>query len=229
MKQPAQSILEQLDGLLTRYDDLRQRSDYHTQSFPDDLALEFIAGGLGALERIGGRDSQYVVQANKYLDQMDKLNFDSFSYKVDAVAGAVKSLRNAIAGGYLTSFQELVHANLFSDFVDMASHLVDNGYKDAAAGILGGVLEGHLRQLCKKHGIPTESQDSKGDMRPKKLDRLNADLASQSVYDMLVHKQITAWAHLRNSAAHSKYEDYTEQQVRQMKDFVVSLLQSLPA
>ncbi len=40
----------------------------------------------------------------------------------------------------------------------MAEHLLDEGYKDAATVIAGSSLEPHLRQLCQKSGIPTETR-----------------------------------------------------------------------
>lgn len=231
MNPKIQPLIDELDKFLTRYEQIRQRNDFHNQFFPDSLAIEFVVRGLAAIERIAGRDSQYLIQTCKHLDQMDRLQYDAFGYKVEVVATTVKSLRDAVAAGYLISLQEMIHATVFSDFLDMATatYLLDEGFKDPAAVLIGGVLESHLRQLCQKHGIATEYQDNKDNSHPKKLDKMNADLVVSGKIDGLTQKQITAWAHLRNSAAHGRYEDYSEQQVRLMLSSIKKFMRQFPA
>lgn len=113
------------------------------------------------------------------------------------------------------SVKGLVAAELFSDFLDMAEHLLETGYKDPAAVMVGSVLEEHLRQLCQRHGVASEDIKD-GDHVPKKADRLNSELAKGDAYTKLDQKLITAWLDLRNKAAHGKYMEYNDDQVRQM-------------
>ena len=112
------------------------------------------------------------------------------------------------------------------DSLEMAQHLLNEGYKDPAAVMAGSVLEEHLRQLCQKHGIPTEAT-RQGRPQPKKADALNADLAKKEVYNRLDQKNVTAWLDLRNKAAHGKYQEYTEEQValmlQSLSDFMVRI------
>lgn len=131
------------------------------------------------------------------------------------LAGALMALRKEYELGYLQSFTELVHADAFSDFIEMARHLCGQGYKDPAAVIGGSVLEQHLRELCKKHQIEAESNG-----KYKKADTLNAQLAGQGVYSKLDQKNVTAWLGLRNDAAHGNYSNYSAQQVQLMIDSV---------
>ena len=63
------------------------------------------------------------------------------------MGGALTALRPAIGSGYLLSVQELIHADVFADFPEMAQYLLGEGYKDSAAVLIGGVLEEHLRKL----------------------------------------------------------------------------------
>jgi hypothetical protein len=125
--------------------------------------------------------------------------------------GALRALRRDYDSGYLTSVQSLVRAELFVDFLEMAEHLMQQGYKDPAAVLIGSVLEGHLRALCNARGIPCEVAG-----RPKKADSMNADLAGAGVYNKLDQKSVTAWLDLRNKAAHGHYGEYTTEQVRSM-------------
>jgi hypothetical protein len=140
---------------------------------------------------------------------------------VVALAGVLNSLRDDYGAGYLATVEELIHRDLFADFIEMAEELVAKGYKDPAAVILGSVLEEHLRKLGLRHGV----SDIRADGKPKKADMLNADAVKAGVYEKLDQKQVTAWLDLRNKAAHARYEEYTEAQVELMlqglRDFLI--------
>jgi len=141
------------------------------------------------------------------------------------VIGTLKALRKDVESGYLTRFEELVHADLFSDFLEMAKYLLEEGYKDPAAVLIGGVLEGHLRALCEKNDIETETTNSKGQVRSKNAQIMNQDLAKENVYGKLDQKSVTAWLDLRNKASHGRYDEYSNEQVEllllSVRDFLV--------
>lgn len=153
-----------------------------------------------------------------------KTNGPDNPYNVPRVAGILTALKQAYETGFLTRYEELIHADLFSDFVEMAEHLLQEGYKDPAAVIIGSVLEEHLRQLCTKSRI---SLDNAG--KPKKGDQLNADLAAANVYSKLDQKSITSWLDLRNKAAHGKYGEYTKEQVDLLQQGVRNFMVRVPA
>jgi len=124
--------------------------------------------------------------------------------------GILQALRADYDAGYLTTVEELIHADIFGNFLEMARYLLSEDYKDPAAVLIGGVLEEHLRKLCSKHGIPTSISD-----KPKKADTLNSDLANAGVISKLDLKNVTAWLDLRNKSAHGKYSEYTQQRLIQ--------------
>ena len=146
----------------------------------------------------------------------DHPHFKQFSVKAgkdfrnDAEEGIaiLQAIRDEIAAGWLSTIKGLVAAELFADFLSMAEHLLESGYKDPAAVMAGSVLEEHIRQLCAKNHVDTEDERD-GRQVPRKADRLNADLAKADVYTKLDQKQITAWLDLRNHAAHGKYDVYS--------------------
>ena len=125
-------------------------------------------------------------------------------------------------GAHLSSVRELLHAETFADFLEMADHLLSEGYKDAAAVIAGSSLEVHLRNLAAKHNLAVELNG-----KPKKADQINSDLASASAYLKLDQKNVTAWLDLRNKAAHGHYGDYSSTKVShlvsQIRDFMVRI------
>lgn len=79
----------------------------------------------------------------------------------------------------------MVSADIFSDFLDMASYLLSQGYKDPAAVMIGSILEEHLRKLCKKNSIDIEYTNGRGDLVPKKADAMNADLVKTNIYNTI--------------------------------------------
>lgn len=158
-----------------------------------------------------------------HAEQFVKNTGGHFRSDCEAALSILYAIREEIAGGWLFSIKALVTAEVFSDFISMAEHLLETGYKDPAAIMIGSVLEEHLRQLCISRKVDVEEARD-GKMVPKKADRLNADLAKISAYTKLDQKLVTAWLDLRNNAAHGKCELYTMEQVRNMNAGVVEFM-----
>ncbi len=71
----------------------------------------------------------------------------------ESALGILEAIRDQIKGGWIETTKGLVTAEVFADFLEMAEHLLEQQYKDAAAVLVGGVLEEHLRQLCGTAGV----------------------------------------------------------------------------
>jgi hypothetical protein len=142
---------------------------------------------------------------------------------VEAGKGILTSIKTEIEKGWLSTIKGLISAEIFSDFLEMAEHLLSEKYEHPAAVMIGSVLEEHLRQLCDKNGIAV-AEIKNGKTLPKKADLLNADLAGQNIYNKLDQKNITAWLDLRNKAAHGKYAEYNIQQVELMLQGVTEFM-----
>ncbi len=145
------------------------------------------------------------------------------------IIGIVQALKSDLESDYLKSLSEIIHSNLFSDYIDMATHLLEEGYKDPAAVLTGSTLENHLRNLCVKHDVEIEYENSKGKIVSKKADSMNAELAKKEVFNKTFQKQITAWLDLRNNAAHGKYDQYGEMEVKLMISGILNFIQLYPA
>ena len=178
---------------------------------------EFITRSGALIYRITGPNSSYAAR-------LANLGEGASEILAAKVGGTVTALQADLKAGYLETASELIHAEVFRDYLEMADHLLESEYKDAAAVVAGGTLEVHLRQLCQKLGIEIEVEDRKGNLRPKKADRMNADLAGASAYSQLDQKNVIAWLDLRNKAAHGKYGDYSSRQVallnQGLRDFI---------
>lgn len=212
----SQQFLKQFDKVLELYKDICSRSKYGDHSnIPDTELKKIITMSSSAIERASGRTSQYTRQLEAILSRGG-----IYGKQLRSIIGIIEALRNDIAAGWLQSIEELVHGELFADFLEMATHLLEEGYKDAAAVIAGSTLEGHLRQLCVKNRIDTTTDG----VKPKKADTMNAELTKGNVYSKLDQKNVTAWFDLRNKAAHGKYSEYAPEQVSLMisgiRDFI---------
>jgi hypothetical protein len=203
--QMQQQLIAQLATVLKDFRLLKGRSQHNDLSdLPENQLTGFISRARAAIHRIAGQSSTYA----KHCEEI--MRGDTYSGDVALkLAGVISSLLDDIEAGYLQSYTELLHGELFADFLEMSGHLLGQGYKDAAAVIAGSSIEAHLRQLCQKAGIDTET----GAGSPKKADRLNADLAGASVYSRGDQKNVTAWLDLRNKAAHGQYDQYQAGQV----------------
>jgi len=182
----------------------------------DKLFTELRAAGLSFLRNVYGEDHPY------YRD-FDARVRSKYPGDVSAATGVLAAVRGELAGGWLVTAKGLISAEIFGDFLEMAAHLLDEDYKDAAAVMVGGVLEEHLRQLAGKYGIVPDIP--KGDRSvPKRSGALNDELATVGAYSRLDQKNVVAWLGLRNSAAHGQYGDYDLAQVRNMLDGVANFV-----
>jgi hypothetical protein len=166
---------------------------------------ELRAAGLSFLESIFGPEHSYYKEFNRNVAM-------SWESNGRHALGILRAVQQQIKNGWIETTRGLVTAEVFADFLEMADHFLDQGYKDPAAVMAGSVLEEHLRQLCVAASIPIEDT-YQGKPRQRKADALNSDLAKTKKYSVADQKQVTAWLDLRNKAAHGKYAEYVEQQV----------------
>ena len=134
--------------------------------------------------------------------------------KVPQYLGVLHAAKDDIDSGWVGRRDLLLTADAFGSFLEQADYLLSEHYKDAAAVLVGGVLEATLRKICDVHGVPYGPKDT--------IEPLNVALARQTppLYNKLVQKQITAWADLRNNAAHAHYDRYDEGNVADMLKWV---------
>ncbi len=119
--------------------------------------------------------------------------------------GILRGALENVEQGNLESLQNLVVAEVFSDFLEQAQHLLENGYKDPAASLAGAVLENGLRSLAERNGIPVKEKDN--------LSALNNKIAAKDIYNRLRQRQVETWTEVRNAADHGRFDDFGESDV----------------
>ena len=216
-------LKNQLRAVITDYESALAKSrhsdasDVLTDAQASDLHMRCIA----AIERASGRNSTY----NRSVLELNK-KVANIYYNLPRHIGVAKALLSDIENSYMESFEELLHGDVFGEFLEMAEHLLDKGYKDAAAVLAGSTLEMHIRNLCDKFGVTTTAGEKR---RYKNTDGLNAELTKIGAYTKLDQKNIIAWLGLRNNAAHGNYAEYTNDQVRLLVASIRDFLTRHPA
>ncbi len=211
------SWLAQIDALLASWAAIVKRAKYVTlEDIPEGEVAEAATRILSCIERLSPPGGSYRRSAGEVQEKFEP----SDGSRLNQLGGVLKALREDLAAGWLATFEELIHADLFGDLLEQARYLNEQGFKDAAAVIAGSVLEQHLRSLCIKNSILVLGQNGK----PKKADLINAELATATAISKADQKSVTAWLALRNDAAHGNYGAYTSDQasllVAAVRDFV---------
>jgi len=207
-------LVQQLDVLISAYADMERNSYQDIDRLENEIeAQSLLSRAIAAIHRISGNSSSYSAEVDRVRKEYHHTRHTYL------IIGVVKALREDVNAGYLRSLAEIVHAEVFADFIDMASHLLSNGYKDAAAVIIGSTLEVHLKKLAVKNGVDTDV-----DGKPIKAERINQEMVRANVYTVLDQKSVTAWLDLRNKAAHGDYNEYSLVQVKlliaSVQDFI---------
>lgn len=174
----------------------------------DALTGEFRSRGLALISATVGQDHPYYSEfADKYHTSKDGIK---------GALGVLEAMRKDLEGGYLTELRGLISAEIFTDFIEMAGHLLQQKYKSPAAVVAGSALEAHLRRLAMRHNIDLMAADQHGVPRPRRAQAINQDLCKASVYTAPDQKMVTAWLDIRNKAAHGEESNVIESHVEGM-------------
>jgi hypothetical protein len=161
---------------------------------------EWKSGAESFIATLVGKEHVYY----KHFEKVDR----GYQSHAEAGIGILRAIREDVAGGYLTKVRTLVAAEVFNDFLEMAEHLLETGYKDAAASLIGAVLEDGLRRLCEQREISVQAKDD--------VASLSGKLAAKDVYNRLMQKRIQVWSEIRNKADHAQFGEYTIANVQEM-------------
>ena len=209
-------ILKRLDELLARADAIlaaRQHeftgedgTRYFKVSEPDVNA--WTTSTLSILKLGFGETSTHY---GRFLAQSG--SFDGYEGSIKRLRAVLSAAKEDYEGGYLFNLRGLVKAEVLDDALEQAAALLKAGYKDPACVLIGVALESAIKELVTQSGLSVA-----------KLDKMNVDLSKSGVYNLAKQKQITAWADLRNKAAHGEWSAYSEADVSLMHAGVLAFI-----
>ncbi len=208
-------IVARLNALIQKADDvLRTYKEDPLPTLDLEAFSEWKTQSIAYLSNILGLDHIYV---QKFKSQVE----DAYTSHVKIGKGILKAVKEDIDKGYLKKIEVLLSADIFSDFLEMAEYLLEQGYKDPAASLVGAVLEDSLRKICVNQGITVKPRED--------ISSLNKKLADNGVYNRLTQKKLQVWNDIRNNADHGKFDEYNIDDVKAMlkgvQDFLEQYLQ----
>ncbi len=198
------------------------KGDPDHQWVEGNLAYQFRTAGLSLLQSMCGPDHQLYKDFEHLTNNKNTVVYHKKAHAI------IVGLREEVDRGWLADTRALIAADIFANILEMAEYLLSEGYKDAAAVLGAGSLEGHLKSLAPRHGVDIHFVDNTGTQRPKKAETLNQELYKADAYKLGDQKQVTAWLNLRNHAAHSEYDKYAAQEVNLMLQGVQNFIVRVP-
>ena len=131
--------------------------------------------------------------------------------------GTLKAIRVSASEGLLLELQDLILADAFTNLVEQAEYLLDQGYFLASGALLRAVLEERLRRLADSHALALSKPRAT-------LNDYNTELYKASVYDKITFKDVDGLAAIGNDAAHNS-ANLSAADVSRMREGVIRLLQ----
>lgn len=165
----------------------------------DNFDALFSKWGTNVLNLLDDVFPDNSVHRKSFHSQYDFHNLPAANFSFSKAKGIFLAAKEDYENGYLSSFRSLLKAEfLTEDILTQAEELLNAGYKDPGCVLVGVALETAIKELCTQHGIGH-----------KKLDQMNSELRKAGVYNLAKQKQVTAWADLRNKAAHGDWSEYS--------------------
>lgn len=129
-----------------------------------------------------------------------------YLFQLEPIVGVLKGALNDLEGGFLPGQELLVASEVFDTLLEQAKYLSESGNKDLAAMLARVVIEDALRRIARQEKIDDTQRVSK----------INDDLKRADMYPEPMRSQIQSWLATGNAAAHGKFNEYTDEQVKSM-------------
>jgi len=207
------------DGLIalvtkgeTLLDTKRYEPDLYATYVDSRLQVEWSSQAITRLILFFGSD-------HTYTETFRSEASGTYDYQVERGLGVLQAALDDVEQGYLETVRELVAAEVFSDLLDQADHLLENGYGAPAASLAAAILENGLRSLATRKGITVRASDN--------LQSRNKNIADKGVYNRLRQKQVAVWIDVRNAADHGRFNEFSGEDVADLIKGVRSLLSSV--
>jgi hypothetical protein len=142
----------------------------------------------------------------------------SYKHLQEAVS-LLRGIKDDLDKGFLDDLTTRIEAEIAADYMGQAEHLLAEGQRGKfdhvpAAVLAGAVLEKALHTLCGQQQPPVPLKGTKGEF--KSLAPLISDLKKTGAFNEAKAKQLSAWAALRNLAAHGEFHQFKRGDVESM-------------
>jgi hypothetical protein len=126
--------------------------------------------------------------------------------------GVLESAHDDIEAGFIFELKHLLHADFFGSLQEQAADLLRAGHKIPAAVLGRIVIERWLFDEADRSGIKLPEN--------AKASKVNEELKRASIFSTPRCQQIQGFLAVGNSAAHGKFDDFTDNDVSLMLEFI---------
>lgn len=171
----------------------------------DQIAVEaWNTSVRNIIEITFGKNSPQFHQLVKITDDGKKRLFTN--YDIHPLIGLLQGAHFDLENGFLTGQEYLIAGDIFDNVLEQAKYLNKEKYKDPAAILARVVVEDALKRIARTEGI----NDS------MKLSKINDELKKIGRYTQPQWRQIQVWIDIGNAAAHGKFTQYKQSDVKKM-------------
>ena len=128
--------LQRIGQLRRKAWDLLPESDEAGQGLKTRANSELKTAAASSIIRIAGEGSPYQQEFQQAYQRWENGEYSSVNL-IATVDGVLTALRDELEQDLLDDRETLVRAEVFKDFLEMAQHLLEAGYKDPAATLVG--------------------------------------------------------------------------------------------
>lgn len=155
------------------------------------------------LHTVFGEKSAHYKQAKKILDTGSG---PEHSYEINQLIGILSGALSDLEGGFLIGQEHLVAGVVLDSVLEQAQFLLKSGFKDPSSILCRVVVEDALQRICIEEGISSAD----------KATNLNDALKESGRYTKPQWRLVQSWLDIGNLAAHGKFSEYSEENVKQM-------------
>jgi hypothetical protein len=170
---------------------------------------------VNILETVFGPESPQYRQFENILPSAG-VRLVEHSYDVYPIIGVLSGALDDLENGYLLGQEFIIADELFDSILDQSKQLLQSGYKDPAAMLARVVLEDALKRLARSVKIDDNQKASK----------INDELKGIGIYPQTQWRFIQVWLDVGNAAAHGKFSEYSDDDVKKFIEGVEKFLSS---
>ena len=142
------------------------------------------------------------------------VNFIEHEYHIYPLVGVLIGALDDLEHGFLVGQEFFIAGEVFDSILEQAKYLVQNDYKDPAAVLARVVLEDALKRIARSENIDDN----------QKASVINDALKKKGRYSQPQWRFIQGWLDIGNSAAHGKFDQYSQDDVVKMIDDIERFL-----
>lgn len=166
---------------------------------------------------------QYLKESNWYFDAsfaiINETHSRSSAHKnVWKIVEILKQLDFDIRNWFLRWFESQISAEIFDTFLEHWEYYLNNSMKNEAGVIIWITFEDTIRKFARLKDIEENGV---------KIDEVISRLQNSELFTPIEAKRARSCAAARTSAAHARWEEFTEQDVKAALDFTKQLIEKV--